>query len=224
MQFKHLSLDQADLKFEGVQNREFTGYASVFNGVDSYGDTIIKGAYLDTLSNRDRPVQLRWNHYGPIIGKWVELSEDEHGLKVTGELTPGHSVAEDAYALLKHGAVTGLSIGYRPREVNELSDDRRELKRIDLIEISVVESPADLAAQVGTVKSAIEEAKSIRELEHLLRDLTGLSRSEAQTLVSRIKALDRGDRVSETDRQAAAIAAVFQQFAIPKSKLINPNC
>lgn len=223
MQFKNLSLDKAALKFEGKNGREFSGYASVFNGVDSYGDTILPGAYLDTLSKRDRPVQLRWNHYGPIIGKWVEMAEDEHGLKVTGELTPGHSVAEDAYALLKHGAVTGLSIGYRPREVNELSDDRRELKRIDLIEISVVESPADLAAQIGSVKSAIEEAKSIRELEHLLRDLTGLSRSEAQTLVSRIKALDRGDRDSETD-QAAEIAAVFQQFTIPKSQLLNSNC
>lgn len=223
MQFKHLSLDQAELKFEGKQGREFSGYASVFNGVDSYGDTILPGAYVDTLSKRDRPVQLRWNHWGPIIGKWIELSEDEHGLKVTGELTPGHSVAEDAYALLKHGAVTGLSIGYRPREVNELSDDRRELKRIDLIEISVVESPADLAAQIGTVKSAIEDAKSIRELEHLLRDLAGLSRSDAVTLVSRIKGLARGEPEAKPDT-AAEIAAVFQQFPIPKSQFINSNC
>jgi uncharacterized protein len=50
----------------------FSGYASVFGGVDSYGDTIAPGAFADTLAERDRTVKMRWNHFGPVIGKWAD--------------------------------------------------------------------------------------------------------------------------------------------------------
>jgi hypothetical protein len=51
---KTLSLSSVDLKMEGDSGR-FTGYASVFGGVDSYGDTIVKGAYESTLRNHGKP-------------------------------------------------------------------------------------------------------------------------------------------------------------------------
>jgi len=148
------------------------------------------------------------------------MKEDENGLFVEGELTKGHSVADDAYALLKHGAVTGLSIGYRP--VKEVENDTGgvDLHEISLIEISVVESPADLSAQVGDVKSAIEESRSLKEIERLLRDAAGLSRTEAQTLVSRMKSLIQSD--SELKDSSAEIAGVFQQFQLPQSKGERP--
>src|SRR5690606_30148023 len=131
---------------------------------------------------------MRWNHTGPVIGKWLKAEEDEHVLYVEGELTPGHSVASDVYALMKHGAVNGLSIGYRiPAGGSEKKGDVRLLKQIDLVEISVVESPADLNALIGDVKSAIERVDSLQEAEELLRN-QGFTRSEACSLVSRIKA------------------------------------
>lgn len=213
MQIKRIDLQVADLKFS-EKGRQFSGYASVFNGVDSYGDTIAPGAFENTLAERNRPVQMRWNHWGPVIGKWVELAEDDTGLFVTGELTVGHSVAEDAYALLKHGAIDGLSIGYFPVAVEDLEDDQRLLKEIDLVEISIVESPADLAAKIGSVKSAFDAAESLKEVEHLLRDLTGLSRSDALAIVSRIKSIMRGDR--DMKNEAAEIAALFDQFKLPR--------
>lgn len=157
MEHKLLSLSDVDLKFAGDKGT-FSGYASVFNGVDSYGDTIVPGAYKKTLKNRQRPVMMRWQHYGPVIGKWTAMGEDEKGLWMEGELTPGHSLAADVYASMKHGAVNGLSIGFRPVQVRELGDGRRELKEIDLVEVSIVEEPADLSARVGNVKAASEGA------------------------------------------------------------------
>jgi len=198
MERKNLDLHAAELKFDDA-GRKFSGYASVFNGVDSYGDTIMPGAYKGTLATRERPIQLRWNHFGPVIGKWTSISEDEKGLYVEGELTPGHSVAEDAYSLLKHGAVTGMSIGYRiPEGGFEKDGNKRLLKQIDLVEISIVESPADVAAQIGDVKSSIDGAESLKELEALLRDAAGFSRADATALVARIKSLSRGERDDET--------------------------
>jgi HK97 family phage prohead protease len=213
VELKQLSLDAVEVKFGA--DRTFTGYASVFNGVDSYGDTILPGAYADTIKNRARPIRMRWNHHGPVIGKWTDVVEDGKGLVVTGELTPGHSVAEDVYAGLKHGSLDGLSIGYRiPPGGSQKEGKVRQLKRIDLIEISVVEEPADLAARVADVKSAIEEAQSLKEIEARLRDGFGLSWDAATALVSRVKFLALRDGDAEAKR-TAALAEAFQQFRPP---------
>lgn len=210
---KHLALDDCDLKFDGAA-MAFSGYASSFNQVDSYGDTVLPGAYAESLKNRIRPVAMRWNHLGPVIGKWNHLEEDGKGLFVKGELTPGHRTAEDVYASLKHGAVSGLSIGYRiPSGGSQKAGKIRQLKRVDLIEISVVENPADVYATVSDVKSAIDELTSLAEVEALLRDAAGFTRSDATALVSRIKSLSLGDRGAEAS--PAEIAALIRAIRIP---------
>lgn len=211
MKTKRLSLDEIDLKLAD-EGMKFSGYASVFNGVDSYGDTIAPGAYAKTLVGRSRPVRMRWNHFGPVIGKWVSLVEDEKGLRVEGELTPGHSTAEDVYASMKHGAIDGLSIGYRPEKSESLGEGRTLLKEINLIEVSVVEEPADLSARIGDVKSMLDQATSLKEIEAVLRD-AGWSRADATALVSRIKALGHGDRESEAI-DAESIRRLFQRFRV----------
>jgi HK97 family phage prohead protease len=181
MQTKHLSLVQTEFKMGAEGSLKFSGYASVFEGLDSYGDTIKAGAYKNTLTDRERPVQLRWNHSGPVIGKFMELYEDEKGLFVSGELTNGHSVAEDTAALLRHGAISGLSIGYIVKNESQ-SGVVRELNEIELIEISVVESPADNSAHISSVKSA----KTLKEVEQFLH-AKGLSQAESKTTISSVR-------------------------------------
>lgn len=203
MKTKLLDLAVSEIKMGDKSGRFFEGYASVFNGIDAYGDRIAPGAYAKTLKNRERPIQLRWNHFGPVIGKWTEAFEDEKGLYVKGELTPGHSVAEDAYALLKHGAVSGLSIGYSVADSDE-KDGVRLLKEIDLYEVSVVEEPADNAARVGAVKAEIDAAKSWKEIEAILRDEGRFSRDAAAKLVARVKSLAHGEREEKEASRAAA--------------------
>lgn len=206
MHHKLLTIDQTNVKFAGSKEGQFAGYASVFGGVDSYGDTIHPGAYELTLKSRKRPVQMRWNHYGEIIGKWTAIHEDEKGLYVEGELTPGHSKAMDVYASLKHGAISGLSIGYRPIRSAPNDTGGEDLYEIDLIEISVVETPADLAAQIGDIKTAVENVATIKELEHLLRDAGGFSRSAAMAIIAKaanFKDVDPRDAGGQVDEEMA---------------------
>lgn len=213
MEIKTLSADSVEFKFDEARNGFFSGYASKFNGVDANGDTIMPGAYAQTLQNRQRPIQMRWNHHGPVIGKWTKAAEDDHGLYVEGELTLGHSVADDVYASMKHGAVDGLSIGFRIPSGGSAKDGKlRQLKRIDLIEISIVESPADLGARIGDVKSAIDEIEDLKQAEAFLRDGCGLSWAAAKALVSQIKSVALRDGDAEAKRLAEKLAATFQRF------------
>lgn len=215
MQHKLLQLNDTEVKFDDMRRGFFSGYASVFGGVDSYGDTVIPGAYAGTLESRKRPVQLRWNHYGEVIGKWIDIRETEKGLWVEGELTPGHSKAEDVYASLKHGAISGLSIGYRINKGIPNATGGVDLHEIDLVEISVVESPADIAAQIGDVKAFLDSLQSYKECEGFLRESCGLSRSDATMLVNRIKAIAHGERdaqIKQSSEIAQAIAQLTQSL------------
>ena len=196
MEQKLLQTKLTGVKFD-ESGLKFSGYASVFNGVDSYNDTIIKGAYAGTLQDREREIKMRWNHVGPVIGKWTEIKEDDTGLLVAGELTPGHSLANDVAASMKHGAVDGMSIGYYVTD-SEQKGKIRELKEIELIEISVVEEPADNSARVSELKN-LNQCQSLKEVEKSMRKNFGLSQTEATAIVSAVKNVLRrdGDEQSE---------------------------
>lgn len=204
MQTRDISLEKAEIKFLGTKDtRTFAGYASVFGGVDSYGDTIVRGAYEESLKKR-RPLMFYGHNPGRVIGKWISAKEDDRGLLVEGELTPGHSDADDVYASLKHGAMSGLSIGFYPIESEE-TEKGRILRKLELVEVSIVSMPADDAARIDgeSVKAAITTLNSIRDCEAFLRDSGSLSRSVAAAFVSRFKALTQGDpaEVAEMKRR-----------------------
>jgi HK97 family phage prohead protease len=87
------------------------------------------------------------------IGIWQSIREDGNGLHVEGRLALRTQKGGEAYELLKLGALTGLSIGYRV--VASQIDAKRKariLTDVDLFEISLVTFPANEAARVSEVK------------------------------------------------------------------------
>lgn len=91
----------------------FAGYASVFDIVDNQKDIMIKGAFSATLKQGAGAVKLLWQHQqDEPIGVFERMFEDSVGLYVEGRLLLDVQKANEAYALLKAGAVSGLSIGY----------------------------------------------------------------------------------------------------------------
>jgi len=213
LKVKTLTLSECKIKAAEDGAMRFSGYASVFGGIDAYGDTIDPKAYDETLKNRERPIRMRWNHYGSVIGKWTKIEVDERGLYVEGELTPGHSLAKDVYASLKHGAIDGMSIGYYVRGYEELEEGRTLLTKIELIEISVVEEPADAMALVGDVKSRVDECANLKDIESVLRDAGRFSRSESKAIVAQIKAIAQRD--AEKEREIGSnLENLFKNFSI----------
>jgi len=215
METKRLPLEALELKMEDG-DMKFAGYASMFGGTDVYGDTIDPKAYDRTIKRKsgERPIRMRWNHYGPVIGKWDEIRVDEKGLFVSGSLIPGHSVAEDVYKAMKFGAVDGMSIGYMPKKIEMLGEGKRLLKEIELVEISVVEEPADLGAKINDVKSLLDAATSLKEIETLLREAGGFSRTDATGLVARIKSLSQREAEDEI-RPVLELRQLLQGRVLP---------
>lgn len=203
----------------------FKGYGSVWNRTDSYGDTVLKGAFIESLKNR-LPSMLYQHRMDRVPGKWIAAEEDDKGLLLTGELTPGHSEAADLEASLRHGSITGLSIGGYTKEADWIEEDGqltgRRIKAFDLYEVSAVVLPAESEARIdsSTVKSALASCNTIRELELFLREEKGFSRTAAEALVSRVKALTQGDPANVTPSKGLGeLADSIKGIAIPTSLL-----
>lgn len=131
---------------------EITGYGSVFGVEDSYGDVIAPGAFSATLAEHRRagamPAML-WSHDpADPIGVWEEMHEDSHGLYCRGRLLLETNRGYEAWHLLKAGALTGLSIGFRTVEAEKLATGGRKVTELDLWEVSPVVFPANPAARI----------------------------------------------------------------------------
>lgn len=135
----------------------FAGYASLFGIADQANDVVMPGAFRETLRERGAGgVRMLWNHDPALpIGVWDEIVEDSRGLHVTGRLDLDVMKARELYALMRSGAVDGLSIGFRTnRARKDAATGVRRLESVDLWEISLVTFPMLPQARVSLVKAA----------------------------------------------------------------------
>lgn len=156
----------------GTAEGTIEGYASTFGGPpDAYGDIIAPGAFQRSLADiKAEGVQppMLWCHdTSAPIGKWLHLEEDRTGLFARGAINLNTTLGRDAYAHLKDGDVSGLSIGFAIGKDGRqsLGGGNRLLTDIDLVEISVVTLPANrrARAQVKTLGSKSELIDMLRE-------------------------------------------------------------
>lgn len=210
-----------EVKFDsGGATGTFEGYGAVFGNVDAYGDVIQKGAFKDTIRDWKKQKRLPpmlvqhggWmmsDSDGLPIGKWEAMEEDDTGLRVEGRLINLDTErGKGIYGAMKEGVLDGMSIGYRAKEFalgTKPDEPRRTLKKIDLMEVSVVTFPANGAARVAAIKSAVG-ITTIREFEDFLRD-AGFSNARAKAIAS------HGFKGSEPRDEdgAGAIAAILRR-------------
>lgn len=138
----------------------FSGYASVFRLADRQGDVIEPGAFAAALKQRAGEIRLLWQHDpAEPIGVFHTIREDAVGLYVEGRILLDVQRGREAHALLKSGALEGLSIGYTPvRFRHDPDTGHRMIEELDLWEISLVTFPANPQAGVRRVKGRKEAA------------------------------------------------------------------
>ena len=189
---------------------EIAGYASKYNGVDSYGDTILPGAYDDIIAAGILP-KMFFNHRTSEVpfGDWLEMEGRPDGLYVKGRLDLSIPAAKEVYHAIKAGRVDGLSVSI------EVSEGGFELKDPDdwwsgyniskiaaLREVSICSFPADNAARIASVKAEdFTGIRTIRDIEKTLRD-AGFSKKAAGAFIAASRAVYHRENAEKAQRDA----------------------
>jgi HK97 family phage prohead protease len=189
------------------------GYASLFGEVDQARDMVMPGAFRDTLRLRGlRRIPMLFQHDpGEPIGIWLELAEDHRGLRARGKLIPDVQRAREIFALVRAGAVDGLSIGFKTARARV--DPRSRVRKIDAVElweISIVTFPLLSGARVHAIKNVRSAAPARPDHdERLLRRYPRVS-------FTRSRAERAWQSLARPATQAAA-APVAEDARIPRA-------
>lgn len=211
-----------EVKFSVEDSGSVFGIAWPFGLPDQSGDLIQKGAF-GTLAG---PIPMLWAHdQAQVIGKWDSLAEDASGLKVKGSLNLEVAKAREVHSLMKTGAVSGLSIGFRTKSAEPRRGGGRTIKALDLKEISIVAIPMHPDARVITVKSAsAEESEKKMETEEIQKKIGELEAKAAKVdkIESDLKAaLKRADELELKMNRPGASAISGDQAAELEKKAIS---
>lgn len=172
----------AGMALEDVEvDGSFSGYASLFGKVDLARDAVEPGAFARSLRRRGpESVRMLFQHDpNQPIGRWTEIREDGRGLFVRGKLTPGVARSREVLALMRSGALDGLSIGFRTVRAKKHSGTGvRTILEADLWEISVVTFPMLPEARIDRVKGQAGLTRLRRDIVHRLRGEAAAMRQE----------------------------------------------
>lgn len=181
----------------------------MFGDLDYGNDIVMPGAFTKFISaqkSTGRPIQL-WREHDKtrLVGVVREFSEDSKGFHIEGDLTLGVRDADEAYLLMKAGALSGISYGYKATKHQRNAKGQRELHEVFLSEISLVAQPMLDSSRVDAVKS-IGDLMTVGDCEDWLRDAAGLSRTQAKSLIARIKASKDGQRDADSQDAVKALS------------------
>jgi HK97 family phage prohead protease len=149
------------------------GLAWPFGSPDRVGDVIEKGAF----AGMSLPLPMLFGHdLNDPVGVWDSAEEATDGLRLKGRLLVTEVTrAREIHALVRSGAVRGLSIGFRTRKAAPRKGGGRTITDLELLETSLVTIPMHPGAKVTSAKSAIRAlalAASLNRAAALLKGQT----------------------------------------------------
>lgn len=161
----------AELRTKG---RRLEGYAALFGTEARIGgdlvETIAPGAFTNTLANRSDILALVDHDPARVLARTrsgtLRLSEDTRGLSFDLDV-PDTQAGRDVLALAERGDLGGMSFGFSAVD-DPVTGNRRELRAVDLFEISVV---AAFPAYADTVVHARAKSNMHPSLAHAQRTL-----------------------------------------------------
>lgn len=190
---------------------QLEGLAAGYGNVDSHGEIFAPGAFAKSIAGilrgRSPAMLLHHDHRRPA-GRWDTFIETRHGLEAKGALALDAADGREAYALLKAGALTGLSVGFKPVTTKAGPDGATVITEAELYEVSLVSVPSNPITKVSGVKSVANP----RELEEHLREL-GLSGRRAKAAAA------AAFRAADQANDERAVAAISTRLAASTSAI-----
>lgn len=139
---------------EGETPNRLVGYAAVFNSLSAdlggFKERLLPGAFKDSVTGGGDIRALVGHDPNQLLGRTsngtLRVSEDERGLRVEVDL-PDTSYGRDLREMVRRRDIRGMSFGFRVRKggdsfTKEGGQTIRELRSVDLREVSAVASPA----------------------------------------------------------------------------------
>ena len=173
------------LKVEDLDegSRKVVGYLSAFGVKDSDMDVIRPGSFVKSISERgpksssNRKIAfLRMHEWSNQIGKFLELSEDEKGLRFVGQLGTS-TKGEDALRDYQEGIIREHSIGFR--YVDGKIEYNEEEEYYDITEINLFEGSA-VTFGANEFTPVIDVAKGLTQdtiFENLQKEFTAITKA-----------------------------------------------
>ena len=161
-----------ELRIDDSLDGKIVGHASVFDswsetlgGIFPFKEIVRKGTFTETIKFDD--IRALFNHDPNfVLGRnkagTLELEEDEIGLRVV-ITPPDTSWANDLIKNLRRGDISQMSIGFIVLEDTWGTQDGidiREIKKVQLFDVSIVTYPAYTQTDVGV--RAMESYKAYR--------------------------------------------------------------
>jgi HK97 family phage prohead protease len=143
-----------ETKIIGGDDGAVSGLAWKFGVPDRIGDWIEPGAF----KGAKLPIPMLFGHdMNDPVGTWDLATEKADGLHISGKLLVDDVArAREVRALVKSGAVRGLSLGFITRKAQARSGGGRTIKSLELLEASLVTIPMHADAKVVSAKSAVQ--------------------------------------------------------------------
>lgn len=142
------------------------GYAIVWGTVNDYYESCVRGCCAESLKKRGldgkegNRIRLLLQHDPrQVLGRLEELKEDDKGLFFRASIYQNLSYSRDAIELIKAGELCQLSYGFHygmdEGDYSIRPDGVVELRRIDLMEISLVTFSSDPEAQLRASRDQV---------------------------------------------------------------------
>lgn len=143
-----------ETKIMATDDGAISGIAWKFGAPDRIGDWIEPGAF----KGAKLPIPMLFGHdMNDPIGTWDAADEKSDGLHLVGKLLVDDlQRAREVRALVKSGAVRGISVGFITKKASARTGGGRTIKSLELLEASLVTVPMHPGARVTSAKSAID--------------------------------------------------------------------
>jgi HK97 family phage prohead protease len=199
---RHLKIEAAVLtKAQGEGT--FVGYASTFETEpDLQGDVVAPGAFLQSIADwraRGSWPPLLWQHEfdspAKVLGVITDMREDSRGLLVAGRLDLDHEPSFAVWKAMTSGRITSFSFAFAIISEHERWDGANVLTQLDVLDVTITPTPANLNAQLVSVKTG--SANTSTTGSSAIVTWTTEPESELDRINARLDALASGEKLRD---------------------------
>ena len=161
-----------------IKGRKLAGYAATFGTpapIGTFTETIRAGAFRVSLLRPGADVLALVDHdpsklLARTASGTLRLTEDARGLAFELDV-PDTTLGADVLALAERGDLGGMSFGFRVTDEAWPAADRRELRAVDLVEISIVQAFPAYSQTSVSARSRFRSVDPARVRQALLETL-----------------------------------------------------